>query len=63
LGNLFFTACVGEVDAALFEAIQDRPDQMRQAKRRRHVGIQLEGCLSEVVEVSVRKDEGLLLAL
>jgi hypothetical protein len=63
LGNLFFTACVSEVDAALFNAIQNRADQMRQAKRRRHVGVQLEGRLPQVVEVFVREDEGLQLTL
>jgi hypothetical protein len=61
LGNLFFTAGVGEVDPALFDAIQNRADQMRKAERSRHVGVELEGSLPEVVEVFVGEDEGLQL--
>jgi len=38
-GNVFFTARAGEVDAALFHAIDDRADQVRQAERRRHVRV------------------------
>ena len=60
-GDLFFTAGVSEVDPALLDAIQDRADQMRQTERRRHVGVELDSGLPEVVEVFVRKDEGLQL--
>jgi len=58
MGNLFLAAGVREVDPALLDTIQDRADQMRQAERRRHVGIELESGLSEVVEMFVRQDEG-----
>jgi len=58
LGDLFLTAGVGEVDPALLHTIENRADQVRQTERRRHVGVQLERGLPEVVEVSIRKDEG-----
>ena len=58
-GNLFFTARVGEVDTALFDAIDQRSDQMRQAERFRHVGVQFSGDLPEEVEVPVGEHERL----
>jgi len=61
LGNLFFAAGVGEVDTALLHAVEDGADQMRQAERRRHVGVELERSLPEVIDVSRRQAEGLQL--
>ena len=58
MGNLFFAACVSEVDPALFHAVQDRSNEMGETEGHRHVGVELEGCLPEVVEMFVRQNEG-----
>ena len=58
MGNLFFAACVSEVDPASFHAIQNRPDEMGKTEGRGHVGVELECCLTEVVEMFVGQNEG-----
>jgi hypothetical protein len=60
-GDLFFTAGFGEVDPTFFHAIQDRADQVWQAERLRHGGVEFTGSLLEVIEVVARKDDRLQL--
>jgi len=59
--DLFFAACVSEVDPALFHTIQDRTDQVRKAEGCRHVRIQLVGEVPEVVEMMTGEDDRLQL--
>lgn len=60
-GDVLFTAGIGQVNSALFHAIQDRADQVGEADRCRHVGVELSDELPEVVEVSVGKRQRLQL--
>jgi hypothetical protein len=62
LGDFFFTACFGEVDAALFHAVDDRADEVRQSEGLGHVGVDLSRYLAEIVQVRVREDQSLQLA-
>jgi hypothetical protein len=60
-GNVFFTAGIGQVDPALFNAIQDRADQMGEADRCRHVGVELPDDPAEIVQMTVGKRQRLQL--
>jgi len=60
-GDVFFTAGIGEVDPALFHAIQDRADEVGETYRCRHVGIELPDDPPEIVEVMVGKRQRLQL--
>jgi len=60
-GYVLFTACVGEVDPALFHTVDDRADQERKAERLGHVGVHLAGHLPEIGEVLLGEDNRLQL--
>jgi hypothetical protein len=58
-GDFFFTAGIGKVNAALFNTVENRADQVRQPERLRHCRVQFAGNLPEIIEVMTRKDDRL----